>query len=227
MTWRRRAGYGIAGVVAGMVLGCSSEGPAGNDGGIEAAISPPSLSVARGGSGSVTVTLTREGGFSGAVTLTSTGLPAGITASVAPSELSGATVNATVNVTVAASTATGTYTGTITATAQGASQATATYQVTVTEAANFALTVTPAARTIVAGGSSAATVGITRTSFSNAIALTLLNPPGGITGVFEPASSTTGGSGLTVNAGSHTGPDVHREPRSGAPQRGPGAGPRR
>lgn len=209
MTWLRRAGYGIAGVVAGMVLGCSNEGPSGNDGGIEVAISPASLTVARGGSGSVTVTLTREGGFSGAVTLTSTGLPTGITVSVVPAQLSGATVTATVNLTVAASTATGTYTGTVTATAPGADQATATYQVTVTEAADFALTVTPAARTIVAGGSSAATVGISRTSFPNAIALTLLNPPGGITGVFEPASSTTGGSGLTVNVGAGVAPGVY------------------
>jgi hypothetical protein len=69
------------------------------------------------------------------VTLAVSGLPPGVSTTITPSELTGATVSATIDVAVAVSVAAGTYTATVTATAPGAGPATASYQLTVTEPA--------------------------------------------------------------------------------------------
>jgi hypothetical protein len=114
-------------------LGCDDDGPVGNTGSIEVTVSPAELSVPQGGSGAVTASLTRGGGFDGVVTLAIAGLPAGVSTTITPTELSGALADATVDVTVATTVATGTYTATITATAQGADDAITTYQLIVTE----------------------------------------------------------------------------------------------
>ena len=199
----------IAGLAAAFVLGCGSDGPSGNDGSIQVAIAPPSLSLPQGASGSVTASLTRGGGFEGEVTLAISGLPTGVTTTITPPQLSGTTVSATVGVTVASNVATGTYTATITATAQGVGQATATYQLTVTAAGDFALAVAPTTRTIVAGASSSATVGINRAGFPGAVALTLLNPPAGITGAFDPTPATTDASALVVSVAANVTPGTY------------------
>ena len=125
----------IAAAVTVIVMACGGDKdkePTGNSGSIQLAVNPTALSVEQGSSGSVTVSLTRGGGFTGPVTLAVTGLPAGITASVSPTQLSESQTSATVSATVAAAVAANTYTATITATAQGVSQATASYQLTVT-----------------------------------------------------------------------------------------------
>ena len=66
-----------------------------------------SASVAQGGSTSVTVNLVRTGGFAGAVNLTATGLPTGLTASFNPTSATGAT--STLTLTAAAGLAVGAY----------------------------------------------------------------------------------------------------------------------
>ena len=165
--------------------------------------------MAQGGNGSVTVTLTRGGGFEGAVALTITGLPTGVTTSFVPAELTGATVSATVNVAVASTAALGTHTATITATGQGVGQATATYQLTITTAPDFALSVTPAALTIVAGSDNVATVNIARTSFAGPVMLSLLQPPTGITGGFGQNPATSDGSPVTVGVAASVAPGTY------------------
>src|SRR5688572_26325050 len=65
--------------------------------------------------------------------------------------------------------------------------------------ADYSLTVTPAALSIVASGSSSATVTISRTNFTGEVSLALQNPPAGITGVFTPASTTANGSALAIS----------------------------
>jgi hypothetical protein len=129
--WRER----IAVAATALVSACGGDDekdPTGNSGSIQLAVNPAALSVEQGSSGSVTVSLTRSGGFTGVVSLAVTGLPAGITASVSPAQLSASETSATVSATAAAAVPANTYTATITATAQGVSQATASYQLTVT-----------------------------------------------------------------------------------------------
>ncbi len=72
--------------------------------------SPTSLSIAQGGSGTSTVTITRTN-FTGAVALTLSGAPAGVTGSFNPASATGNSSTLTIN--VGASVAPGTYNLTI------------------------------------------------------------------------------------------------------------------
>ena len=201
MTRIQRATRARIAVLASLVaLACGDDdgGPAGNTGSIQVALNPTALSVQQGGTTAVTATLTRSGGFNGVVTLAVTGLPTGVTTTITPPQLSATVTSATINVTAAADVAPQGYTGTITATAQDIAPATATYQLTVTATPNYTLSVAPAALPLPAGTTGGATVSIGRTSFAGEIALALLNPPAGITGVFSPTPSTTNASNLVV-----------------------------
>jgi endoglucanase len=52
---------------------------------------PTALTVNRGGTGSVSISIARSGGFTGSVALSATGLPAGVTASFSPASTTGNT----------------------------------------------------------------------------------------------------------------------------------------
>lgn len=71
------------------------------------ALSPASVSLRPGGTATVTVNLTRVGGFADAVELSIEGLPTGVTASFEPTSVTANT--ATLTLTAAATAATGTY----------------------------------------------------------------------------------------------------------------------
>ena len=201
MTEIRRAGRnGIAAVCALLLLACGGDdGPAGNAGSIQVTVNPASLPLQQGQNGVVNVALTRSGGFNGVVSLAVTGLPAGITASITPTQLSGTTTSASVAVAVGAAVTPATHTATVTATATGVNPATVTFDLTVAPTPDYTLTVTPAALPIAAGASNTTTVNIARTNFTGGVALALLNPPAGITGAFNPTPSTTNTSALTVS----------------------------
>ncbi len=78
-------------------------------------ISPPSVTVPRtGGTATYTVTITRLNGYSAAVSLSVSGLPAGTTSGFSPNPASGTT--STLTLTVTQSTKRGTYTFTVTGT---------------------------------------------------------------------------------------------------------------
>jgi endo-1,4-beta-xylanase len=75
---------------------------------------PASLTVNSGASGTVAVAITRSGGFTGAVALSATGLPAGVTAAFSPASTTGTSsvLTLTASATAAAGPATITVTGT-------------------------------------------------------------------------------------------------------------------
>ena len=212
MSWVQRVRReGIASLATALALTCGGDddGPSGNTGSIQLAVSPATLSLPQGGSGSVTASLIRAGGFSGAVTLTVSGLPQGATTAITPPQLSGNTANATVEVNIAASVPLGTYTAVITATGQGVGQATITYQVTVTALPNYALTVAPAALSIPTGGNGGATVTIERANFSGGVTLALVNPPAGIAAVFNPTQSTANAAALALTVAANVAPGTY------------------
>jgi hypothetical protein len=72
--------------------------------------------------------------------------------------------------------------------------------------ADYALTVDPAALTMVGGSSNIATVGIDRTDFTGEVVFALLNPPAGFTGAFTPTPTTTDESELVVSAAANVAP---------------------
>jgi uncharacterized membrane protein len=178
-------------VAATLIIGgCGDDdGPSGNAGTIAVTVTPAALTVEQGSSGTVTIALVRGGGFAGDVALTVTGLPAGVTTTLTPAQLTGNTLAAEVDVDVAESVAPGDYTATIHATAQGVGEKTVTYVLTVTAKPDFSLAMEPTTLTVAQGASGNATVNITRTNFTGDIALTLdAAAPAGITAVFTPAS---------------------------------------
>ncbi|HSE52268.1 MAG TPA: hypothetical protein VLB00_08760 [Gemmatimonadales bacterium] len=74
---------------------------------------------------------------------------------------------------------------------------------------DYSLTVTPGALSIVAGGSSSATVTIVRTNFTGEVSLALQNPPAGITGVFTPTPTTASGSAVAISVAATVAPGSH------------------
>jgi endoglucanase len=106
------------------------------------ACNPASLSVNRGANGSFNCTLTRTGGFTGAVTFAASGLPAGVSASFSPASTTG---NSTVVTLTASSTATlGNSTVTVTGSASGLAARTAAVALTVANPTSGSVTVTSA-----------------------------------------------------------------------------------
>jgi len=94
--------------------------------------SPNAVSVAQGASGTSTITITPQNGFTGSVTLAATGLPSGVTAGFSPNP---ATSTSTLTFTASAIAATGTATVTITGTSDSLN-ATTTIALTVTSGSN-------------------------------------------------------------------------------------------
>jgi hypothetical protein len=188
---------GILAATAALLLACGDS--TGNSNSIQIALSPSQVSVPQGGTSETTVALTRGGDFAGVVTLSVTGVPAGVAAVITPSQLSGTTVSATIAVSVGTFIAPGTSSVTVVATAAGVADATAALQVTITIAPDFRLTIGTNNITVNTGSTGTTTLNIDRTNFAGAIALQLSNPPAGITGVFDPASTTTNSSLLTLS----------------------------
>jgi hypothetical protein len=206
MATRARAGRSPLITLIALAFAACGEEPTGNRGSILVSVSPGTLSVPQGGTGSVTATLARSGGFAGNVNLAVTGLPAGVTATVAPAQLTSSAVSATINVSVAATVAQGTHAATITATGQGVAQATTTFQLSVSAAPDYTLSASPATLSVAAGLSGGTTVNIARNNYAGAVALTLLNPPAGITGAFTPASASANTSALSIGVAASVAP---------------------
>jgi hypothetical protein len=166
--------------------------------------SPSSVTVTPGNAAAYTVGVTRTGGFTGAVTLSAGGLPAGATATFSPNPATGA--SSALSVATDPTTPTGTYPITITGTS-----GTLTHTTTVTlvvQAApvpDFAIAVSPTSVSVVQGGSGSTTTTVTSLNgFNSPTTLSVSGLPTGVTGAFSPNPVTpTGGSAsstLTLTA---------------------------
>lgn len=205
MSWKRRAVRSAAAAVAVAVLGsCSSETTntpvdPGNPATISISISPNSGSIEQGGSTTITGTATIGGNFTGTVTFSITGLPAGVTGSVGTVSVSGTTATAPITVDVGPSVAPGTYSGTITATGSGVS-ANASYSLTVTAAPGFSLG-TVGNLSLQQGASDTRTVDIVRSGgFSADVTIAVEGAPSGLTATPNPATTAGNSSTITVDA---------------------------
>src|SRR2546425_261242 len=83
-------------------------------------------------------------------------------------------------------------------------------------AADYTLSLAPAALTIVQGANGTASVTITRTNFNGAVTLSLGGAPTGVTGAFNPAAPTGTTSTLTVSGGAARRAGVYCRTRAGA-----------
>lgn len=172
------------------------------------AASPTSVTVQQGGNGTTTITSTVSGGFSNAVALSASGLPAGVTAGFNPASIAApGSGSSTLTLTATTSATPGAYTVTITGTGGGVTQTT-TVSLTVTAGStpNFTLAASPATVTVQQGSNGTSTITSTVTGgFNNAVALSASGLPSGVTAGFSPATIAAPGSGsstLTLTAAS-------------------------
>ena len=161
-----------------------------------------SVSLVQGGTGSTTVSITRGGGYTGSVTLSAEGLPAGVTASFSPSTLSSETTS-TLTLSGSGSATVGAGNFTVRAKGTGVTDATASGSVTVTDAPSFDLALSPGTLTIEAGKTGTSVITITRKGgFAGAVTLSASGLPTGVTAGFDPAAPTGTTSTLTLTVGS-------------------------
>jgi hypothetical protein len=154
------------------------------------------LSVTQGASAPDTVNVTAANGFTGSVTLTATGLPAGVTASFGTNPATGSSV---LTFTAASTATTGPATVTITGTS-GTLTASATIALTVNAAPSFTLAPTTGSLSLDQGASATDTINLTAVNgFTGSVTLTATGLPTGVTASFG-TNPTTSSSVITFAA---------------------------
>ncbi|HEX7052002.1 MAG TPA: hypothetical protein VF188_17470 [Longimicrobiales bacterium] len=200
-----------------LVAGCGSDDPGPTDpetGSISIGLSPTSVSVVQGQSGTTTVTLTRGGGFSGAVELSLEGAPGGVTGTFSPATIAPGATSSTLTLAVAATAAPGTHDLTIRAQADGVSDKTATLTVVISPPPepDFRIVLESARTSVVQGRG--ASVGFTverLNGFDGPITLSVEGAPAGMSATLtedDEANPTLGEVNLSlgryVHVGDHT-----------------------
>lgn len=165
------------------------------------AVTPTALTVVEGTSGTAQIAITRTGGFASTVFLTPSGtLPTDVSVSFSPNDIATAS---TMTVTVGLGVAPGVYPLSVTGAAQGVSNRTTPFTLTVTPKPSAGtLTLSPTTMQVVQGQSSAgATVTLTRgTGITGAAQFTLENAPIGVTGTFTPNPVSGNSTVLVLSA---------------------------
>ncbi len=152
--------------------------------------SPTSLTLSRGGSGSSTITVIRTNGFPGSVSLATSSLPAGVTASFGSSPT---TSNSSVTFTASSTATTGTSTITITGTS-GTLSHTTSISLTINAPPDFSLAASPGSLTVAQGSNGSSTITVTPSGgFTGSVTLSTSALPSGVTASFgtNPATSTS------------------------------------
>jgi subtilase family serine protease len=173
--------------------------------GFSVSVSPTSVSVTKGNSGTSTITTTVTNGFNSTISLSATGQPAGATVSFNPTSIVGAGTSI-LKIIVASSTANGTYSIAVTGTS-GSLMKTATVSLTVTGASsgNFTLSASPTTINVSRSGSGAASItSAISGGFNSAIHLIATGQGSAQTVTFSPdpiAAPGSGNSTMTVKVG--------------------------
>jgi subtilase family serine protease len=160
--------------------------------------SPASQTVAPGSGTTYTVTVTPSGGFSGAVSLSTSGLPTGASAAI------GSTTNGSTPVTITTSSTTpvGSYTITFIGTSTSPALTTTTTATLTVSAPGFMLSASPTSRTVTAGTRTTYTISIKKVNgFSGSVSFTTSALPSGVSVAFNPNPAGTS-SVMTVTTGS-------------------------
>jgi len=168
--------------------------------------SPASQTVTAGNGTTYTATAAPANGFSGAVAMSVSGLPAGATGAFNPTSIAGGSGSSTLTIATTTATAAGTYTLTITGTSGSLTHSkTVTLVVNGAPVPNFTLTATPASQMVTAGNSTTYTAtAAPANGFTGAVALTVSGLPTGATGAFNPTSIMGGSGSSTLSVSTST-----------------------
>jgi sugar lactone lactonase YvrE len=165
--------------------------------------SPGSLSINLSASGTATITVNDQDGFSGSINLSVSGLPSGVAASFGANPATGTSV---LTLTASSTVAAGTYNVIITGTS-GALSATTALLLTINPGPGFTLGVSPASQAIVQNTSGICSITVNDLGgFTGSVQLAVSGLPSGVTALFG-ANPTTGISALelTVSSSAATG----------------------
>jgi uncharacterized membrane protein len=176
-------------------------------------LNPTSLTLQPGQSGTTTLTITPQGGFTGTVSLSLVGAPSGVTLSPTSVNVTGSNaVSQNLTLSVGSGVAPGTYTLQVRATS-GSLTKTANLSLTVTPPPDFTLSLNPTSLTLQPGQSGTTTLTITpQGGFTGTVSLSLVGAPSGVT--LSPTSVNVTGSNavsqnLTLSVGSGVAPGTY------------------
>ena len=172
-------------------------------GSIALTLTGTNVTVAQGASGTMAVTLTRIGGYTGAVDLTVEGAPTGVTAAFAPATIPAGATTSTLSVAVSSAVAAGSYTLTIRGHGSNVSDYTVPLTLIVTAVAEpgFTMSVSPASVSIAQGASTTVSVAIVRAgAFTAGVELTASGAPSGLSVTPSTVTVTGVSQTLTVTA---------------------------
>ncbi len=200
-TMRYAATWAVGIGLIATAAGCGNGDSLGTNPTIAMTSSKSALAIAQGASDNLRATITRAGGYNGAVAIVAEGIPTGVTATVSNVATSGTTTAGTITLAVGSTVTPGAYTVTVRASGTGVTDATVSLALTVTLGPSIRLSTRPATLPILQGANATTTVTIVRTNFTGAVALTLEGAPAGVTGVFAAASAADATSVLTITVG--------------------------
>jgi Viral BACON domain len=163
-------------------------------------LSATAATVVAGATGTSTLTVTPQNGFTGTIALSASGLPSGVTLS--PTSVTG---SGPLTLTASSTATTGTFPITLTGTS-GSLSHTASFNLTLNSSTatkpDFSLSASPSSVTITQGSSGTSMISIAPLNgFNSSVSLSIPGLPSGVTAVFSPAS-TMGTSTLTLSASS-------------------------
>lgn len=192
----------VAALVVTLVAACSSD-PAEPVPTMTVGVAPATVAVLPGTTGQATVTVTRSLPSVGTVDLEIVGLPAGVTATLAPAELAPSVTTSTVTFAVAANATAGQVPVTVRATSEATIPITGTIQLNVLPPPTIALAATVPTATLAnfptATGTSSA-ITLTRSAgLTVPVDLTIENAPAGWTVAVAPTTLATGVTAATVS----------------------------
>ena len=186
--------------------------PPNTQGSLSIAVSPATLPIEQGASGTLNASVTRGGSFTGPVVLTAETVPAGIAVTFNPATVASGATSSAITVSAIATVAPGSYTFVVRAQGSGVTDQTATVSLTVTAKPAIAMTLAPATASAVQGGTPSYTASVVRTNYTGAVAIAVSGAPAGVTttttangdvttiAVNVAASTATGTYALTTTA---------------------------
>jgi hypothetical protein len=164
--------------------------------------SPNTVTIAQGTSGTSTITVTPQNGFSGSVALSVSGLPSGVTASFSPKT---ASTSSTLTLKASATAILGAATVTINGKSGTLMNATPIALTVIKPLGKFTLTASPTALTVAQGNSGTSTITIHPTGgFDQNVTLGASGLPSGVTASFSPNPATSTSTLTLAASGSAT-----------------------